>query len=147
VSFPLVSSRLPVILQRSVVPLLLATLGLLLVWVPGIPSFCPMRLALHVPCPSCGLTRSARLALAGDWGGATRMHPLWLVVLPYVGLVGAAECVGYLGDGRWGRWAGRPAVKRLGCAIAMALVAVWIAREMGALGGPVAIAAEHVSKR
>jgi hypothetical protein len=145
--FTLFVSRLPVILHRSVVPLLLATLAILLVWVPGIPSFCPMRLMLHVPCPSCGLTRAARLVLAGDWGGATRMHPLWIVVLPYVGLVGAAECVGYLRDGHWGRWAGRGAVKRLGWAIAMALVAVWIAREMGALGGPVAIAAEHVSKR
>jgi hypothetical protein len=75
------------------------------------------------------------------------MHPLWLVVLPYVGLVGVAECVGYLGDGHWGRWAGQRAVKRFGWAIAMALVAVWIAREMGALGGPVAIAAEQVRKR
>ncbi len=67
------------------------------------------------------------------------MHPLWLVVLPYVGLVGAAECFAYLRDGSWGQWTGRRGVKRVGLGIVVALVAVWIARQMGALGGPVAI--------
>jgi hypothetical protein len=126
-------------LERAAVPLLLAAIALALVAIPGIPPFCPLRRVLHVPCPSCGLTRAARLALAGDWGGATRMHPLWLVVLPYVGFVGIAESVSHLRDGGWGRWTGRVAVKRIGLCLVIALVAVWIAREMGAFGGPVAI--------
>jgi hypothetical protein len=110
-----------------------------LVAVPGIPSLCPMRRILHVPCPSCGLTRAARLALGGDWGSATRTHPLWPVVLPYVGVVGSGECVGYLLDGKWGWWTGRSAVRRAGAGIVMTLIALWIARQMGAFGGPVAI--------
>jgi len=128
-----------VFLERAAVPLLLASLALVLVAVPGLPALCPVRRIFHLPCPSCGLTRAARLALAGNWKGATRMHPLWLVVLPYVGFVGLAECVDHVRGGGWGRWAGHGGVKRMGWGIAAALVALWIAREMGALGGPVAI--------
>jgi hypothetical protein len=98
-----------------------------------------MRVLLHMPCPSCGLTRAARLALGGDYLAATRMHPLWFVVLPFVGIVGGLECALYLRDGAWGKVAGRRVVKAVGWGIVVLLVSVWVAREMGALGGPVAV--------
>ena len=132
-----VSAR--ILLERAAVPLLLASIVLALVWAPWIPPLCPSRRIFHVPCPSCGLTRAARLALVGEWGAATRMHPLWLVVLPYLGLVGVGECAGHVRDGRWGRWAGHRATKWAGLCILVALVVVWVARQWGAFGGPVAI--------
>ncbi len=92
-----------------------------------------------MPCPSCGLTRAARLALHGELAAATRMHPLWFIVLPYVGAVGALECIEELRTGTWGRLTGRRWVKHVGALILALLVAVWFARELGALGGPVAI--------
>jgi hypothetical protein len=124
-------------MPRWVGPLLLAGIGVLLVAVPGIPSICPMRVLLHVPCPSCGLTRAARLALGGDFAAATAMHPLWFVVLPFVGVVGALESALYLRDGAWGQVAGRAGVKRAAWAVVAALVGVWVLRELGACGGPV----------
>jgi hypothetical protein len=126
-------------LKRAAVPILFASLAIALLCVPRLPTLCPMRVMFHVPCPSCGLTRAARLALSGDWAGATRMHPLWLAVLPFSGLVGAAECAAYLRDQRWGRWAELTWVKRIGAGILVALVTLWIARQCGAFGGPVPI--------
>jgi len=83
------------------------------------------------------LTRAARLALTGDLEGATHLHPLWFVVLPYVGVVALAESRAYVRDGAWGAVLGTPRVKNLGAAILVALLVVWIARWMGAFGGPV----------
>jgi hypothetical protein len=114
-------------------------IAVLLVAVPAIPSMCPMRLVFHVPCPSCGLTRAARLAFGGEFAGATRMHPLWFLVLPYVAGVGLGESVGFVRTGAWGAVAGRKGVKRLGVLLVVALVGVWIARWMGAFGGPAPI--------
>jgi hypothetical protein len=127
-------------LRRAMGPALLAVFAVALVAVPAIPSACPMRLLLHVPCPSCGLTRAARLALGGDFGAATRMHPLWFLVLPYVGIVGAAESVAFVRTGRWGRVAGLAFVRRAGVALVALLIAVWVARWFGAFGGPVSLA-------
>jgi hypothetical protein len=109
----------------------------LLVAVPGIPSVCPMRALLHMPCPSCGLTRAARLVLGGDIAAATAMHPLWFLVLPFVGIVAGLESATYVRDGAWGRIAGQKGVKWAAWGLVAALVGVWIARELGALGGPV----------
>ncbi len=125
--------------HRAWPPLLLFGIAVLLVAVPAIPSTCPLRLLFHVPCPSCGLTRAARLALGGDFAGASRMHPLWFLVLPYVGIVGAGESVGFVKSGEWGTVAGKPAVKWMGVGIVALLVGVWAARWFGAFGGPVAV--------
>jgi hypothetical protein len=106
---------------------------------PWIPSACPMRLVLHVPCPSCGLTRAARSLLHGDIAGATHLHPLWWVVFPYLGALAALEAWTYVTTGEKGKWTRRPLVQKLGFGILGALVVVWGARELGAFGGPVAI--------
>jgi hypothetical protein len=105
--------------------------------VAGLPWRCPMLALTGLPCPTCGLTRATRLALRGDLAGATRMHPLWFVVVPACTTIGVAELVGFWRHGLWGlalehRW-----TKRVGVALAVALLAVWLARFEGALGGPV----------
>jgi hypothetical protein len=125
--------------RRAGVPLLLAAMAVLLLTVPGLPSLCPLRVLLHVPCPSCGLTRAARLALGGHFAAASRMHPLWFVVLPFVGGVGGLECACYLRDGLWGQVLGGRWVKAAAWGIVIALVGLWVARELGAFGGPVSI--------
>jgi hypothetical protein len=125
--------------RRALTPLLLFALAVLLVAVPSLPSTCPVRWILHVPCPSCGLTRAARLALGGDFAAATRMHPLWFVVLPYVGFVGVGESIGFVRCAEWGSVLGRRWVKGLGALLVAALVVVWVARFLGAFGGPVEV--------
>jgi hypothetical protein len=81
-----------------------------------------MRFVLGIPCPTCGLTRAVRLALHGDLVGATRMHPLWFVLVPFVA------------------YALRRNPGRIASAAVLALlVTVWIARFCGAWGGPVPI--------
>jgi hypothetical protein len=125
-------------LRRALGPLAVFTAALLLVLLP-VPSPCPVRLVLRIPCPSCGLTRAARLALAGDWAGATHMHPLWFVVLPFVSVVAAVECAAYVRTGSWGVLMSRRWVQRAGIAVAASLVVVWVARWFGAFGGPVGI--------
>jgi len=89
-----------------------------------------------VPCPSCGITRATRLALAGDFGGATRMHPLWFVVVPYVGVLLAVQTVAYARRGEFLALERNVIVRRTGQAVLVALIVVWIARFAGAFGGP-----------
>jgi uncharacterized protein (DUF1810 family) len=98
-----------------------------------------MRVVLHTACPSCGLTRAARAVLHGDLAGATRLHPLWWVIFPYLAALGAAEAYAYVTTGKTGAYAARPIVHRAGAAILVALILVWGARAAGALGGPAPI--------
>jgi hypothetical protein len=106
---------------------------------PWMPSMCPMRLVLHVPCPACGLTRAARCLLHLDVAGATRLHPLWWAVLPYVGTLAALEAVSYVRTGKTGQWVQQRVTGQVGMVLLAAMVVVWGARAMGALGGPVPI--------
>lgn len=64
---------------------------------------------------------------------------MWWVVFPYVAVVAALEAWTYMTTGITGRWTGTPLVKRLGLGVVAALVIVWGARFLGALGGPVVI--------
>ncbi len=72
-----------------------------------------------------------------DLAGATRMHPLWWLVFPYLATVAALEAVTYVRTGAVGRWADRPLARRIGVFLVIALVVVWVARGLGAFGGPV----------
>ena len=102
---------------------------------------CPFAVLTHHPCPGCGLTR-ATLALArGELGEALAFHPLSPLLAPLVLSIFAYNAVNYVRKGRWaaaegiqGRW-----VTRLGLALFVAMIAVWIARFAGALGGPVPV--------
>jgi hypothetical protein len=123
-------------------------LGIVALWVTGalvflaspwVPTPCPVRLLLHIPCPSCGLTRAARSILHLDFAEATRLHPLWWLVFPYLGLLVALETWTYVRTGALGEWTRRPVASKAGLTLIALLVIVWGARFMGMLGGPVAI--------
>lgn len=108
-----------------------------IMWV--VPWPCPVRFVLGIPCPSCGLTRAARAAVTLHFADATRIHPLWFVVLPALGAWIVAELGAFVVRGRAlglerRRWFQITAGLILG-----ALIWVWIARFLGAFGGPVAI--------
>jgi hypothetical protein len=85
------------------------------------------------------MTRAAKLVLAGDLAGATHMHPLWWLVLPAFVVLGGAELVGYLRTGDFGFISNRRWFKWFAGFVLAALVVVWLARFLGALGGPVPI--------
>ena len=114
-----------------------ALLALAALLLAGLPWKCPLLALTGIPCPTCGLTRAARLALHGDFGAATRMHPLWFVVVPALGAVLGGEMVAYARAGRWGEVIERRWVKWTLGAIASALLVIWIARFAGAFGGPI----------
>jgi hypothetical protein len=100
---------------------------------------CPIAAVTGHPCPGCGLTRAARLVLAGDFAAATAAHPLVWLVGPVVAGFLVVEIVGYARTKAWGasmRVRGAMAVM-VGTAVLM--FAVWVARFFGALGGPVAV--------
>lgn len=120
---------------RLLVVGVLVGLAAVLLFVTSLPALCPMRVLLHVPCPSCGLTRAARLALGGHFAAATHLHPLWFLVLPYVGTLGVLQLAHYLAKGELARIDHR-IVHRLGYALLALLVVVWVARFLGAFGGP-----------
>jgi hypothetical protein len=85
------------------------------------------------------MTRAARLVLAGDFAGALHAHPLWWLVLPPLALLGGAELVGYVRSGRLGYVSDRRWFKWFARVVLAAIVAVWLARFLGAFGGPVPV--------
>ena len=125
-------------LRRAVLPATLTGVaGLLLYGV--IPWPCPVALLLRIPCPGCGLTRATRLALHGDLAGATRVHPLWFVVVPAVMAAFVFEMRAYVRDGRLGAVERSRLGSGITAGVVVLLVVVWLARFCGALGGPVSI--------
>lgn len=98
---------------------------------------CPVHALTGVPCPGCGLTRAAWLALHGDVAGATRMHPLVWVVVPFVAFWLGLEVRGYLRTGQGGESGRVKPLLPIGLTIAVAMFALWLARFAGAFGGPV----------
>ncbi|WP_394838589.1 DUF2752 domain-containing protein [Pendulispora rubella] len=112
----------------------LVGLAAVLLFVTSLPAMCPMRVLLHTPCPSCGLTRAARLALGGDFAGATHIHPLWFAVLPFVGTLGIFQLGHYLVRGDLAQL--HRHVGNAGYVLLTLLVVVWVARFFGAFGGP-----------
>jgi hypothetical protein len=121
--------------RRALLPAGLAILGLVFIAFP-VPSPCPLRMLAGIPCATCGLTRAARLVLAGDVAGAFRIHPLWWLVLPSVGVLGAIELFGYVRTGELGLVSKRRGFKTFARVAVALVVAVWIARFFGAFGGP-----------
>jgi hypothetical protein len=108
--------------------------------VAGLPWRCPFLALTGLPCPTCGLTRATRLALHGELGAATRMHPLWFAVVPACAVVGVAEMVSFWREGAWGSVVEHRATRWVGLVLAVALVVVWGARFAGAFGGAVGAA-------
>jgi hypothetical protein len=105
-------------------------------------SLCPLANLTGHPCPGCGMTRAAVALLTLDWRSAVRFHPLAPIVVPLaLALLGPAVF-------RFvrGAEAERPrtsAPSRFAAPafvlVAVALIAVWVARFFGAFGGPVEV--------
>jgi hypothetical protein len=111
-------------------------LPLALLFAIGLPT-CPYALALHHPCPGCGLTRATLALLSGDLDGALALNPLSPLVCPVGAGMTAYGMVGYVWRGRVGLES--KAVTFVGTALCLALIVVWCARWFGAFGGPVAV--------
>lgn len=123
---------------RWIVPaILLCAIGLVVLSPLRWP--CPMATLAHVPCPTCGMTRATRLALHGDFAGATLMHPLVWLVVPLLAAALAVEVVGYVRTGEWGAAGNVRGATLAMIATSVLLFVVWIARFFGALGGPVPV--------
>jgi hypothetical protein len=124
--------------RRAATPLGLVGVVAILFFAPfGVKWPCPLKVLTGLPCPTCGMTRAARLVAHGDFAGATHMHPLWFVVLPLVLVAGAIELGGFARTGAWGAAAKVPALTYAAYAAVLLLVVVWVARFFGAFGGPV----------
>lgn len=102
---------------------------------------CPFAIITHHPCPGCGLTRATLALCQGHLLDAVRLHPLSPVLVPLVAVAFAYNALVYVREGRWAasegiqqRW-----LTRVSAVLAVALIAVWIARFCGALGGPVSV--------
>ncbi len=112
-------------------------LGLVIIRAP----LCPFAIVTRHPCPGCGLTR-ATLALAqGHIHEALHFHPLVMIVSPLVILGFGYNAYGYIRQGRWsaaeslqGLW-----ITRFAIVLGVAMVGVWLARFLGAFGGPVPV--------
>jgi hypothetical protein len=102
---------------------------------------CPFAILTRHPCPGCGLTRGTLALVHGHLGDALRFHPLVPVVTPLVALVFGWNAFSYVRHGRWtaveglqGRW-----ITRAAAILGAVMLAVWVARFLGALGGPVVV--------
>jgi hypothetical protein len=120
---------------RGLAPALLLIALAALVVLGLLPWRCPLFALTGIPCPTCGMTRAVRLALHGDLGAATRMHPLWFFVVPACAGVLAGEMVAYAREGRWGRVIERRWVMWGMGALGVALVVVWVARSPWTMRG------------
>lgn len=54
---------------------------------------CPVKSALGVPCPGCGLTRATVSLLGGEFGAAFRLHAFAPVLLLGLALVAVAAAL------------------------------------------------------
>jgi len=122
-----------------------ALLGLsiaaLLVGEVGGITTCPWAGLIGIPCPGCGLTRATWALASGRLADAVALHPFVLLALPALGV--ALGVVLLRRTVAEAHWLASPQLVRVGeraaVAIALAMIALWIARFLGACGGPVAV--------
>ncbi len=98
------------------VPLLGVTAGLAALTALDGPVLCPFRRCTGGYCPLCGATRSAASLARLDPVGALRLYP----ALPLLAVAGVLAM--------WPQWLGSRRSDRLLAVIALAIVAVWMAR-------------------
>jgi len=115
-------------------PATLVLLGLIvgsllpLPWLTAGPSLCPFKLATGLPCPGCGLTRSAVALLHGDPMTSLFFHPLGAPIIAVAVVIGLVDAWGWWQSGQTSGPAASPAwlIERL-----MRTPAPWMA--IGAL--------------
>jgi hypothetical protein len=133
--------------KRATVRLLLAA-GVASVWAISLlppamgRSRCIAAALLHEPCPGCGMTRAARLLLAGEVGGSLRMHPLVVPAVAATALLAVAtvRLMWKQGSlvGLWKDPLGRRSVAVF-AGVYAAVLALWFLRFVGLFGGPVPV--------
>jgi hypothetical protein len=95
---------------------------------------CAFAEVLHLPCPGCGSTRAVHALLRGDLASALRYNALGPVLAALVLAFGVVATVAVARDGSVARLLTRALL-----VVAVLEIAVWIARFLGALGGPVPV--------
>lgn len=102
---------------------------------------CPTAGLFGIPCPGCGLTRATLTAFSGQFSQAMAYHPLVFVVGPvYLAVMGGLG-LSYIRGSSSGAPSRRMdvAVTALAIILFALLFGVWIARFLGAFGGPVPV--------
>lgn len=100
-------------------------------------SVCPFAVATGLPCPGCGLTRSFVALAQGQLSVAWHVHPLG----PVLASVATSWLLLRVLRRHWRTklttydWSNAPSY--VWWAALVLVVAVWVARFYGALGGPV----------
>jgi hypothetical protein len=103
---------------------------------------CPTATFLGIPCPGCGLTRATLELAHGHLGAAVALHPLAPVISPLFAWLTAKAALDYVrgpsarrgDDTQRARW-----TTRIGAALLIGLLSVWVVRFFGAFGGPVPV--------
>jgi hypothetical protein len=115
----------------------LVALGFAAAVVFNVP-LCPFAILTRHPCPGCGLTRGTLALLHGHVAEALRFHPLVPIVAPLVALALGWNAISYVRRGRWSATEGLrgPWLTRAVATLGVLMLAVWVARFLGALGGP-----------
>jgi hypothetical protein len=100
---------------------------------------CPMAGLFHVPCPSCGSTRTMKALLSLQWNEAMRFNPLAPLVVALVLTIALRSLWLVLHHGHAGRLDEEPTGRRLLfllMTLVAAQIALWILRFFGLFGGP-----------
>ncbi len=87
---------------------------------------CWFNLLTGLHCPACGATRCVHSLLHGDWAQALAWNPLFVVALPMLSY--GILCLAY--NGWTGRSIGFTLTKWAQLALALILIAYWIARNI-----------------
>jgi hypothetical protein len=102
---------------------------------------CPLAATFHIPCPTCGATRSTLALVSGDFSGAL-LNPVAPVLVVLLGSFAGRLVYVAARDGHIRAFDQHPVMRVLLRAfvltMAVALV-VWILRFFGLLGGPVPV--------
>jgi len=122
----------------SVIPTIIAIAAVALALVFTGNWRCPVRLATGYPCPGCGMTRATLQALSGHFREATAWHPLVWVVVPLIAAYFVVEIVCWIRTRSFGASKRIPGARVVFYGTLALIVVVWIARFLGALGGPCA---------
>jgi len=124
--------------ERAALMALLAALGGAVLFSPV--KLCLMAVALHLPCPGCGMTRATLALLRGDFARALAIHPLAPAIAPIAMGLFVIQAISYVRTGRaFGTGRTPRTLELVGAALVILLFGVWVARFAGCFGGPVSV--------